>query len=377
MAKVRKRQWRNSKNKLCFAWVCDWVDMANNRHRRQFATKRDADQFRVEIEGQLREGTYRHDAEQVSVQDILTQFLDYCQVRKERNERMTEHNYRTYKGHIHNHILHAEYGIGTLTLRQLTTSRVCAFRDRLRNLGTTVPTTRLILATLRSAMEFAIMRDIIVTNPVRGVRVLGPRDEGSKKNIPPAKEDVKILLQAADEDFRVKLLFASATGVRASELHALRWNHIDQKTGEVNIKARVDAYKNEGPPKSVAGIRTIPLSQSLLLSLQEWRLRSHYSLSNDLVFPNARGNHVSHNNMSKRKFRPLFDKTGIKPFSWHALRHFAISCWIEADLQPKVTQTFAGHSSLEITMDRYGHLFKSDDHKTVMDQIASGFISFE
>lgn len=48
-----------------------------------------------------------------------------------------------------------------------------------------------------------------------------------------------------------------------------------------------------------------------------------------------------------------------------------MSCWIEADLSPKTVQTFAGHSSLQVTMDRYGHLFKSDDHKKAMDAIAS------
>jgi integrase len=51
------------------------------------------------------------------------------------------------------------------------------------------------------------------------------------------------------------------------------------------------------------------------------------------------------------------------PFNWHVLRHFAVSCWIEAGLSPKTVQTFAGHGSLQVTMDRYGHLFKSDDHK--------------
>ena len=34
-------------------------------------------------------------------------------------------------------------------------------------------------------------------------------------------------------------------------------------------------------------------------------------------------------------------------------------------------QTFAGHSSLQVTMDRYGHLFKSDHHKKAMDAIAA------
>ena len=37
----------------------------------------------------------------------------------------------------------------------------------------------------------------------------------------------------------------------------------------------------------------------------------------------------------------------------------------------KTVQTFAGHSSLQVTMDRYGHLFKSDDHSAAMDRIAT------
>jgi hypothetical protein len=39
-------------------------------------------------------------------------------------------------------------------------------------------------------------------------------------------------------------------------------------------------------------------------------------------------------------------------------------------LPPKTVQTFAGHSSLQVTMDRYGHLFRSDSHGQAMDAIA-------
>jgi len=69
-------------------------------------------------------------------------------------------------------------------------------------------------------------------------------------------------------------------------------------------------------------------------------------------------------------FLPLFDALEAKykedpkrfaaapaRFNWHGLRHFAVSCWIEAGLKPKTVQTFAGHASLQVTMDRYGHLF--------------------
>jgi integrase len=35
-----------------------------------------------------------------------------------------------------------------------------------------------------------------------------------------------------------------------------------------------------------------------------------------------------------------------------------------------MVQTFAGHSSLQVTMDRYGHLFPSENHLIAMDAIS-------
>jgi hypothetical protein len=37
-------------------------------------------------------------------------------------------------------------------------------------------------------------------------------------------------------------------------------------------------------------------------------------------------------------------------------------------------QTFEGHSSLQVTMDRNGHLFISDDHKEATDMIAAALL---
>ena len=38
--------------------------------------------------------------------------------------------------------------------------------------------------------------------------------------------------------------------------------------------------------------------------------------------------------------------------------------------QPKMVQERLGHSSINMTMDTYGHLFPSDEHKAAMDVIA-------
>jgi integrase len=376
-----------------------FVGATGHRERRQFDSRKEAEAFRIATESQVRAGTFRGDAAKFTVKDAADQFLAYCEGRRQRGERMTRQNYKTMEGHVGNYICRDpkrhegkvqpsrltvfDGGIGGIKLSHLTSRSVCDFRDRLRDAGVTVVTTRKILSTLQQMLSYAVDRDMVGNNVAQGVKVIGRRDEGARKIVPPSKEDLRALLSVADKDFRVKLMFAAATGVRAGELHALRWHHLDLAKGETKVETRVDAYGEEDVTKTAAGMRSIPLSQPLILMLKEWKLRTKHKKPTDLVFPNKRGAYIGHDNMIKRKFYPLFDALAAKHqenpeldaeapprFNWHALRHFAVSCWIEAGLSPKTVQTFAGHSSLQVTMDRYGHMFKSDDHKKAMDAIA-------
>ena len=183
------------------------------------------------------------------------------------------------------------------------------------------------------------------------------------------------ILDAADEELRIMLLFAASTGARAGEQWALRWKDVDFDAGELRVVRRVDSYRDEGPPKSVAGVRSIPLSTMLVNTLREWRLKSGFKEADDLMFPNEKGRHVSHDNLVKRRLKPTLAQIEVHGVTWHSLRHYAISTWIEAGLTPKTVQTFAGHSSLQVTMDRYGHLFPSEDHRVAMDAIAGALTS--
>jgi integrase len=288
----------------------------------------------------------------------------------ERNERMTRKMLVVYRGHVNNHILHHEHGIGNIKLSQFTTKSAGDFRDRIRSAGVTIPTTRKIIATLHAALAFAIGRDWIATNAAHGVKVIGTRGEGSKKIVPPSKADLKALLKTANDDLRFMILFAASTGLRAGEQWAVRWENVNFERGELAVERRVDSYGEEGAPKSTAGIRTIPLSATLVRLLKEWKLRSKFKENTDLIFPNRAGHHMCHDNLIKRQYNPMKEEAGVTGNNWHSLRHFAVSTWIEAGLAPKTIQTFAGHSSLAVTMDRYGHLFPSDDHKVAMDAIA-------
>jgi len=397
---IRKRSWKNTDGTETTVFVADVADENGHRERRQFESRREADAFRIATEGQMRAGTFRGDAAKLTVGFAADRYLEYCEGRRQRGERMTRKNYNVIEGHIRNYICpdperhqgkvrparlkEFDGGIASIKLLHFTTRGVCDLRDRLRDAGLSVVTTRKILSTLQQVLGYAVERDMVAINVAKGVKVIGRRDEGAHKIVPPTKEAMRALLAVADKDFRIKLAFASATGVRAGEFHALRWYHLDLAKGEAKIETRVDAYGEEDVTKTAAGMRTIPMAQPLVLMLKEWKLRTKRKKADDLVFPSKRGWYVSHDNMVKRKFTPLFAEIAKrhkespteypeapKPFNWHALRHFAISCWIDADLKPKTVQTFAGHSSLQVTMDRYGHLFKSDDHKKAMDMIAA------
>lgn len=400
MATVRKRSWTAPDGEKKIAWVVDFVDQNGSRERKQFTTKRFADAYKIDVESKLQNGVYRPDAMKTSIGQIADDYLADCKERQERGERMSRKNYDVYEGHVYNYIcpnpdrhkgkrrpsrlkvfFPPSDGLAEVKAGALTKGGVEEFKKRVRGAGVGVVTTRKIIATLQQLLNFGISKDIISINVAQDVEVIGTKSEEPKKIVPPTREAMKALLDIAGE-FRTQLLVAGSTAVRAGEFHALRWRHFDFDAAMLTVETRVDAWGDEDTTKTAAGMRTIPLGQAVITELQKWKLKSPYSKDDDLVFPNSEGNYESHDNMVKREYHTLFAKLDrlheedkdnnlkVAYFNWHALRHFGISLWIAAKLAPKTVQTFAGHSSLQVTMDRYGHLFEDAEHKAAMDMIA-------
>lgn len=375
MASVKKRTWTTSKGEARSAWRVDWTDQNGKRQRTQRDTKREADDFRVTIEGQLKDGTFRADARTVTVSEAAETYIEMMKGRHLRGEQVTRTYLDLLKGVVANYIDPTDAsntdfrdGVGKLKLAKLTASAVTSFRDRMRDAGTSPYHTRRVLSVLSRVLDHAIERDLIAVNAARKIKVIGRRDETNQKVTPPPKASLAAMIKRASEDTSLRIKFAASTGLRASEQWALRWHHLNLDAGTVTVETRVDRYGDEDTTKTKAGLREVPIGASLITELKAWKLKSKYSTPDNLVFPNTIGGHTAHINFLHRKFEPLF-KEDIAPFTWHGLRHFAVSTWIEYGLAPKTVQTFAGHSSLQVTMDRYGHMFPSDDHRKAMDAI--------
>jgi integrase len=113
MATVRRRTWRTASGEPKSAWVVDYTDSRVHRQRKHFSNKKAADAFRIHIEGQMQAGTYRPNADKVTVKEVCESFLEHCEGRNERDERMTRKMLIVYKGHVNNHIFQADYGLGS------------------------------------------------------------------------------------------------------------------------------------------------------------------------------------------------------------------------------------------------------------------------
>jgi hypothetical protein len=80
------------------------------------------------------------------------------------------------------------------------------------------------------------------------------------------------------------------------------------------------------------------------------------SIVDDLVFPGECGNPVSVRNLSENYFLPSLERANLRRFRFHDLRHTFGSLLIEAEAPLPYVRDQMGHSSIQITADKYVHL---------------------
>lgn len=186
-------------------------------------------------------------------------------------------------------------------------------------------------------------------------------------------DEVGIFLNSCDRGlYRVAFLTAIRTGLRAGELWGLQWGDIDWRSKQIHVRRSVWARTFQ-TPKSDHSVRKVDVPDSLLSELKAWKLACPIS-EHDLVFPTKKGGITKHDCAIKRHFLPALRRAGLRHVSFHSLRHTNASMRIQAGQSPKYMSQQLGHSSIQITMDIYGHLFKDTDFaRQQVDLLEAGF----
>ena len=367
MATVRKRAWTTPSGELREAWRCRYIDQGGITRTRQFDLKRDADAWRVKVEGELATGIHTADAASITIAQAAAAWITHVELK--RRDRGTLKSYRELRDR---HIVPL---IGTVKLSRLTRKDVVAFRDALLSTRSTAMARKAVRA-LAMILYVAQEQGNVAQNVAASVKVESSSRDRKNKIAIPDKTHLIALLAGADHlatdmpSLPALIRTAMFAGIRSSELRGMAWPAVDFNAGTLTVSQRADRWAEIGAPKSDAGRRTIPIGPALVAELRRWKLRCPPSDLN-LVFPNERGNAPSQHRIIAQ-FLAVQVAAGIainsgqvdvkgaaiwKPrYGLHSLRHAAASAWIKQGIDLKRLQVWIGHATIQLTIDTYGHL---------------------
>jgi integrase len=258
---------------------------------------------------------------------------------------------------------------GNRKLNTITRELVRAYFARLTHGGRAPGTVRKVHSTLRTIMAEAVELGWIKVNPCVGVKGL-PR-AANREMLFLTPQEVHAVAQRIDPYYRVLVLTAAYTGLRAGELGGLRRMDVDLLRGVIHVRQalkEVDGHLMMGPVKTSSSRRSVTLPAFLRKELEAHLDGIEDTVAGALVFPGEKGGPMRHSHFYKRHWRWAVagrpatrrkpaepgalppDKHGLR---FHDLRHTAASIAINASAHPLLVSKWLGHASVTITLDTY------------------------
>ncbi len=188
--------------------------------------------------------------------------------------------------------------------------------------------------------------------------ILLVRQSAKRQRIPEwlEPEELSALLSQLDRCFRVMVFLAAATGLRRSELLALKWGDVEFENLQITVQRSI--YRNVvGNCKTEASKKPVPMDPILAAELWAWKQHSSYNQPYDWVFasPRAKGkNPYWPDIILSRIVRPAATRAGIqKRVGWHTFRHSFSTILIGNGENVKVVQELMRHSNCRCTLEIY------------------------
>lgn len=211
------------------------------------------------------------------------------------------------------------------------------------------------LKTLAQVLDDAVDYGHLTANPARG----------KKRRLKAAKprrtwlelDEVRSLIAAAGKH-RALLATMILSGLRISELCALRWRDVDLARGKLRV----------AESKTDAGERLIDLSPLLLDELKVHRVDALFAKPSDLVFATRNGTSRQRSNVTRQILQPAIDRANeqrgeeglpaIGKATNHTLRRTFASLLYEAGATPAYVMAQMGHESAELALEVYAKVME-------------------
>lgn len=341
-----------------------WRDENNRqREKRGFARKRDAIDFKSELEGDFRSGTYV--APTAGKATIATLGADWMI----RQTHLAPSTLRSVETAWRVHVMPRWGPRSTSSIKQLDISR---WISELSNDGKSATVVLRAFGVLRGILDDAVSAKLIKTSPALGVKNLPRKKKGEHTYL--NHLSVQRLADSAGGQWRLLVYLACYTGMRWGEITGLRVGDLDFEKRRVRIVRNAVESGSKfhvGTPKS-GKKRTAPLPGFLADELKDFCAeKSHASLVFEaprrggfILRPKPKGR--SEGGTGGSWWALAKEEAEVPPqMRIHDMRHTAASLAVQSGAHVKVLQHMLGHASAAMTLDTYSDLFDDD-----LDQVS-------
>ena len=263
---------------------------------------------------------------------------------------------------------------GQVTDHRTDREHLCDRRCRPHQRHPLAPATiRTLHAILSGTLSMAVRYGWITVNPMD--QVVKPRARRPQPDPPSSAEAARLVAAAFDQDdeWGVLVWLVMVTGMRRSELAALRWRHVDLDRGVLELRAGYVVVGGVGVHKDTKThqMRRITLDEETIALLTEHRERcaavlaegeseltgDHFVFSADPAYHKPR-NPDAISNRYRRMAENLDIDTHI-----HALRHYSATELLSSGIDLRTVAGRLGHGDGSTTLRVYAAWVSAADQR--------------
>ena len=339
--------FKNTKNGTWHVqfWYTDWKGERQQKFKRGFATKREAQEWEREFLMQ----------KQSDVTMLFESFVLLYE--KDVRPRLKENTWITKESIIQQKIL--PY-FAKRKLSDITTKDVIEWQNEIRDLtdkrGKKLSTTYLktIHNQLTAIFHHAVRYYGLKSNPasIAGNMGVEERKEMLFWTLDEYKKFSEVMMDKTISFYAFEMLYWC--GIREGEMLALTPKDFDFNKGTVSINKSIQRLHGEDvitTPKTKKSNRVIKMPDFLCDEMQDYITKFYSVGENDRIFPVTKS--YMHHEMDRGS-----EVAGVKRIRIHDLRHSHVSLLIDMGFTAVAIADRLGHTSIEVTY-QYAHLFPS------------------
>jgi integrase len=260
-----------------------------------------------------------------------------------------------------------------LPLNKVTRERVKELAFVGLKKGQSAKTVQNLVRCLSSLLSHAVEDGLLTTNAALKPGKFLPKISKRRSINPFTREEVALFIEAARhraQPHHTLFLCAVRTGLRMGELLALQWGDIDYHGRFIEVRRNYTRRKL-CTPKTGENRRvdmSLELTQAMKNLYAERQLQTVVNGWSDVplwVFCDESGGLLDPDNLRKRVFYRVLKTSGLRQIRFHDLRHTFASLLLQHGESPVYVKDQMGHSSIQVTVDLYGHLIPGGNKQAV------------